>query len=215
MTPILPPESDERPVVRRPAPTAAEADELMRIARNVTNAYLRTRPRARRDFDHLLSDATLGCVKAWRRYDPERGASLSTYAYLRARNEVLDGIRVRGNLTREECTAGLVDEDVPAARRVPVSIESLAEFTGMPLVVVDPTAQRDYERAEASIVLPGLLRVLPDRERQVIVDIYLRERTAVQVAKDLGVTESRVSQLRKAALAQMRQSTDLIAADAA
>ncbi|MGH9666211.1 MAG: sigma-70 family RNA polymerase sigma factor [Bryobacteraceae bacterium] len=67
------------------------------------------------------------------------------------------------------------------------------------LLVVDPVAaidQRlDLERGIAS---------LRARQRRVVREVDLKERTLLSVARDLGVSESRVSQLRRSAIDKLR-----------
>ena len=46
--------------------------------------------------------------------------------------------------------------------------------------------------------------MLPERHRLVVVGYFLEERTSVDLARFLGVTESRVSQLRSDALEMLR-----------
>jgi RNA polymerase sigma factor FliA len=59
-------------------------------------------------------------------------------------------------------------------------------------------------RRERLGYLRDAVDVLPDRLRTVIVEYFFAERPMTQIAKDLGVTESRVSQLRAEALSLLR-----------
>jgi RNA polymerase sigma factor for flagellar operon FliA len=52
--------------------------------------------------------------------------------------------------------------------------------------------------------LRDAIDALPERLRKVVVDYFFTERPMAEIAKDLGVTESRVSHLRAEALAQLR-----------
>jgi len=45
------------------------------------------------EYDDLVSDGTVGLMKAWERFDPERGVKFETYASYRIRGEILDGLK--------------------------------------------------------------------------------------------------------------------------
>ncbi|MGZ4617292.1 MAG: sigma-70 family RNA polymerase sigma factor [Frankiaceae bacterium] len=66
----------------------------------------------------------------------------------------------------------------------------------------DPADQL-VNREQAAYVRDAL-ELLPDRLRAVVEGYFLQGRTSAEIAADLGVTESRVSQMRSEALALMR-----------
>ncbi|NQU16932.1 MAG: sigma-70 family RNA polymerase sigma factor [Candidatus Saganbacteria bacterium] len=45
------------------------------------------------DYHDLVSDGTVGLMKAWERFDPKRGVKFETYASYRIRGEILDGLK--------------------------------------------------------------------------------------------------------------------------
>ncbi|MCX5750690.1 MAG: sigma-70 family RNA polymerase sigma factor [Candidatus Saganbacteria bacterium] len=45
------------------------------------------------DYNDLVSDGTVGLMKAWNNFDPNRGVKFETYASYRIRGEILDGLR--------------------------------------------------------------------------------------------------------------------------
>jgi RNA polymerase sigma factor for flagellar operon FliA len=45
------------------------------------------------DYNDLVSDGTVGLMKAWERFDPGRGVKFETYASYRIRGEILDGLK--------------------------------------------------------------------------------------------------------------------------
>src|SRR3989339_2010046 len=45
------------------------------------------------EYDDLVSDGTIGLMKAWDNFDPKRGVKFETYASYRVRGEILDGLR--------------------------------------------------------------------------------------------------------------------------
>lgn len=60
------------------------------------------------------------------------------------------------------------------------------------------------ERKQQRQILAAAIDKLPERERQVIALYYVKELTMKEVAEVLGVTESRVSQLKSQAAARLR-----------
>lgn len=44
-------------------------------------------------YDDMVSDGTVGLMKAWENFDPKRGVKFETYASYRIRGEMLDGLK--------------------------------------------------------------------------------------------------------------------------
>lgn len=44
-------------------------------------------------YDDLVSDGTIGLMKAWDNFDPKRGVKFETYSSYRIRGEILDGLK--------------------------------------------------------------------------------------------------------------------------
>lgn len=87
------------------------------------------------------------------------------------------------------------------------------EDTTIPLVatIVDPTAPEPdtvIESTERSAYLRDAVAALPDRHRQVIQGYFLDGKTSQRIAEELGITQSRVSQLRADALEMMREGLE-------
>ena len=78
--------------------------------------------------------------------------------------------------------------------------------TTLAAIVLAPGADplEELERRERDNYVHDALASLPVRLRQVLVGYFLEGRTSAQLADDLGVTESRISQLRSEALALVR-----------
>ncbi|MDD5382856.1 MAG: sigma-70 family RNA polymerase sigma factor [Candidatus Margulisbacteria bacterium] len=45
------------------------------------------------EYDDLVSDGTIGLMKAWENFDADRGVKFETYASYRIRGEILDGLK--------------------------------------------------------------------------------------------------------------------------
>jgi RNA polymerase sigma factor for flagellar operon FliA len=66
----------------------------------------------------------------------------------------------------------------------------------------DPLEQLEHRERDSYV--QDALRLLPERVRAVVVGYFLEGRTSAELADELGVTESRVSQLRSEGLRMMR-----------
>jgi len=78
-------------------------------------------------------------------------------------------------------------------------------------VLIDPTMlepDEDVELREMRGYLRDAVRLLPERHRAVIVGYFLEGSTSLDLARYLGVTESRISQLRSEALVMLREGID-------
>ena len=69
-----------------------------------------------------------------------------------------------------------------------------------------PTPEQLVEHRERLAYLVEAVAELPDRLRIVISDYFLEERPMAEIATELGVTESRVSQMRAEALVLLRDA---------
>lgn len=67
---------------------------------------------------------------------------------------------------------------------------------------VEPS--EELEKRELHAYLRDAVSLLPERHRMVVVGYFIEERTSQELARFLGVTESRVSQMRTEALAMLR-----------
>jgi RNA polymerase sigma factor for flagellar operon FliA len=96
-----------------------------------------------------------------------------------------------------------VDADVQ--RAAVLSIQGLTENDGADLL---PTTEAGPEglllRREQIGLLHDAIAELPERLRTVVEQYFFEQRKMIDIAEDLGVTESRVSQLRSEALAMLR-----------
>lgn len=80
--------------------------------------------------------------------------------------------------------------------------------------MVEPSVQ--LEDRELHAYLRDAVALLPERHRLVVVGYFLEERTSDELARFLGVTESRISQMRSEALAMLKDGIErqYVAADA-
>lgn len=72
--------------------------------------------------------------------------------------------------------------------------------------VLEPSAE--LEHRELYAYLRDAVSLLPERHRLVVVGYFLEERTSEDLARFLGVTESRISQMRSEALAMLKDGIE-------
>ncbi len=101
------------------------------------------------------------------------------------------------------------------ARSVVLALESLSttseEGSSVLEIMADRTAvepAEELERRELHGYLRDAVHLLPERQRSVVVGYFLEGRTSLDLARELGVTESRISQLRSEGLAMLRDGIE-------
>ena len=79
--------------------------------------------------------------------------------------------------------------------------------TTLAAIVLDPGADplEELERRERDNYVTDALQTLPERLSAVLVGYFLEGRTSAELAAELGVTESRISQMRSEALTLVRE----------
>ncbi len=179
---------------------------VQRIARRTATSY--GLPQGVETAD-LESCGVLGFVEAWERFDAERGVAFGVYAIPRVRGAIIDAIR--------------------AGDWVPRKARQKARATGEPLLllvsmhgrtenteiaaerVADeqmPLPGEELDAAETRRELIGAINRLPQRERLIVSLRYFEGTQFAEIARVLGVTESRVSQLHTRALRMLRTTLE-------
>ncbi len=80
----------------------------------------------------------------------------------------------------------------------------------LPREFTDRKPLQDFEasRGQISGHVLGALEKLEEKERKVLIEYFFSQKTLVQTGDSLGVAESRVSQMKKAALIRMKELLD-------
>ena len=97
------------------------------------------------------------------------------------------------------------DEDVARAQVLSLHA-SEDDAIGESLVSTSPDPQATLEQRERLVYLTEAVAELPERLRFVVEQYFLAERPMAEIAATLGVTESRISQLRAEALVLLRDA---------
>lgn len=183
------------------------------------------------DFEEYVQWATLGMIEALDRYDPHRGAQFRTYAHVRMLGSIRNGLEhISERQEQLSLHRKLVAERVAAARgssRVEGErpdatqlMDVMAEISASMMLsfMLDDTGML---RGEESALPDGsyesvlfkqeqqrvreLITQLTPREQSVIRLHYLQGLTYEDIARTLGITRGRVSQLHEQALGRMRR----------
>jgi len=151
-------------------------------------------------FDDLVSAGMIGLIQAVDRFDRSRDLKFKTYAQYRIRGAMLDFLREEDPLSRGERRR--VRESASTAH-VTISLDQLSAPAANRLVRCETRTVSDL--AMSSEVRTAR-RCLSDRENRVIAMLFDLGCQSREVAADLKVNESRVSQIKHRALAKLRMA---------
>lgn len=176
-------------------------------------------------FDDYLQYARIGLLEAIDRYDPNREASFETFSTYRIRGAILNGLgkesEVAAQRSHWRAHAAERFESLRAAASPDVAQSELEHFVQLTVTVAlaillgpdeEPTDHSVRANPYAATELSQLRQLtrslvdrLPDRERSVVRDHYFEYREFQVIARDLGVTKGRISQLHAQALWRLRE----------
>lgn len=192
----------------RPLPqrSATEVEELVLSVDPLCRSYARRVCRnGVSEYDDVHQDARVGAIHAAHSWEPEV-ASFSTHAMHRIRGEVADGMRRRDVVSRS--IRANWDPDDPRLQNqtslnLPIG-EGAGELGDLlpdldepsPEQLVVEAAYFDWQCEQVQFAM----RMLSGYERDVVRDYFWGGMTLLQIAERMGLTESRISQIRSAAL---------------
>lgn len=179
------------------------------------------------DLDDLIGDGTLGLIDAIRRYDPSTGHAFSTYATLRIRGAILDGLRAADWAPRSVRSAarqierateqlegmlGRAPDEAELAERLGIDRELCHRLLGdihRSSVVSLEESETDPSVADPTEQLAVLLAaraLLPPREAFAVELHDLLGYPLTEVARRLHVSHSRAFQIHEHALDLLRRA---------
>jgi RNA polymerase sigma factor for flagellar operon FliA len=212
---------------------SAEAREAMfdrhaGFARQIAARQYRDRTRGDLELFELRQLAYAGLLEAIDRFDPDRGVPFRGYASRRITGSVLDGIAqasevreqvaFKGRL-RAERVRSLAPEDVDAMGASD-AMQALAELAaglaigflldggltaGEEAADPAPSAYESLAWRETVQGLRAAMDDLPEKEQLIIRQHYLHGVAFELIARLLGLSKGRVSQLHKAAIERLRK----------
>ncbi len=150
------------------------------------------------DTDDLVSEGTIGLIKASEKFDPGRGKPFVTFAAPYIRTAIEAAIRhVTG-----EVTVKSTDESIPVGSRNNYTLLHVLE---------DKNAQRADAKMERELLAEELedsLHLLDERETAVVrryFGVGFDRMTMAEIGGELGLKRERVRQVRDKALRKLRK----------
>lgn len=202
-------------------PSRNEIDELISWAQRQANALChRVGDALHRD--DLASAGMAGLAEALQRFDPTRGVDFVWFARRRMRGAIRDELRRIDPLSRrdrrwwreqsdpsapEEVVTPRGDEALRRASAVAQRLTRAQARAGILEQAADESAldpERACIRRDLEAHLRRALERLGARDQIVLLALYWEGSTTVALARRLGVTQGRVSQLRKEAVGRLR-----------
>lgn len=146
--------------------------------------------------DDLISEGTIGMMKAAQKYDPQRGKPFVTFAAPYIRQAIEQAISRLDTPTDMRST----DESLPRGSRNNYTLLNVLEDKD------SPRADAASEQMLSDDMLRGLGRL--DERQQAVVSRYFgidRERqTMAEIGQELGLKRERVRQIRNQALRKLK-----------
>ncbi len=189
--------------------------EHLPLVKKVANKIFRRLPEGVVEFDELVNTGVIGLIKAIERYDSNR-AKFSTYAYIKIRGEILDYLRKLDFLprsVREKLKNGEVSELKEEVATL-ISIEeklfgnSERYFVKDTLISDLPDPEDLVMKDEAKQILASAISQLSEKEQLVLQLIFVEELDLKSISEILGVSVSRVSQIKTGALKKLRKTLE-------
>jgi len=197
----------------------------------VSSLYGRIPPHS--DLDDLLGSALLGLAESINRYDPNKNATLKTFAKKRMVGAVKDELRRYDPLTRgqrnrlrdltEKKELEVKEKDVVLdkeeneemqslrlvcnhGRRLP--LEEFEADSSQTTSLSDQThspEERCHRKRICSIIKNNIGK-LNSRARNILELLYFQDLNTIEVGEKLGLSQSRISQIRYESLTLLRES---------
>lgn len=166
------------------------------------------------DASDFMQNAELGMLEALSRYEPERGVDFRAFARPRVRGAVFNGLR---SMMRErgisnddkrhaERLAHLHNDDGDAFDTVVDAVVALGMGFLLDHAAAEAVADAStyVQRDQTHLRLKTAVGRLPERLQTLVVAHYFDFMPFADIAEDMGVSRSRVSQLHREALQRLR-----------
>lgn len=159
------------------------------------------------DFGDLVGFGSLGLIEAVERFEPGRGFQFPTFASRRIHGAMLDGLRGADLLSRTErrkVKAGQRREPKPIGLHHVVGKDDDGRVVRMVDTMIDCAADSPQATIELQDEGRSLLRGLSTRKRLLLLLYYSEECSMKSIGEQLGISESRVSQIHSQLIGYLR-----------
>ena len=151
--------------------------------------------------DDLIGAGTIGLIQAVDRFEASRGLQFATYAKHRIRGAMLDFLREEDPLSRtERRRTRTTSRGAEGVLPTTISLEQLPAQEQREYALARCFSTRFADRVD----LDRARQCLSERENRVISLLFNLDWQNRDVASELGVNESRVSQIKQSALSKLR-----------
>ncbi|SMO56506.1 RNA polymerase, sigma 28 subunit, SigD/FliA/WhiG [Balnearium lithotrophicum] len=185
--------------------------ENLPLVKKIAGSIYRRIPEGIIDFDELVNTGVIGLIKAVENYN-EKKSSFSTYAYIKIRGEILDYLRkldplprnIRNKIKKSDWNE-IKDEVsffISIERELFNGSDTLKIKDTLVSSVINP--ETDLIKKELTALLSRAIGELSEREQLVLQLLFVEELDLKSVAEILGVTVSRVSQIKAGALKKLK-----------
>lgn len=197
----------KQPVLHEDPEKARRLNEARRYVLRKFAPRKMTRGMQRADY---LTELDLTLWKAGQQWDPKRG-SLFNFAVHKGRYVVREAELYYGYLTRPNWDRKCSGEEVPAEYCPPVSLTTLLALedadADMIAALIDTRSNPETQtlcHSEGERVWAAMDGLEP-RERMVLTLYYGEELLQEEIGRRMGLSRSRISQIRQAALQRLRE----------
>ena len=141
----------------------------------------------------LLQEGIVGLIESVERFDHTKGIKFTTFAPFRIRGRIIN----------------YLDRNKNRDINLDDSAQSMQEILGMATNFADPTnVIKNVEKIAEddmllSVVVQSLNR-LSEKERAVVTGIYIEDKKATDLAKEMGISNSYLSRLQKKGVRRLR-----------
>jgi RNA polymerase sigma factor for flagellar operon FliA len=173
------------------------------------------------EYDDLIQEGFIGLCDAAKKWDNRPDVKFTTYASHRIEGAIYDAARVARPFTRSELNHAIAGDDLSefkqyetatervyqlwSAKRM-ISLNSLIKKQKMQDVTVEDTLldelsldehTRDLIRIDTENEIMTAIQTLKERERLILYMYYWEEMSGTEIGNYFGITECRISQIRK------------------
>ena len=167
------------------------------------------------NLDDLFQVGCIGLIKAIDNFDPAQEVRFSTYGVPMIIGEIRRFLRDNNALRVSRSLRDTAYRAMQSRREVAAALESVVEpisleepvYTdgGDAMYVIDQVRDPDGEDSWISgLQFRQTVAGLTPREKKIMELRYLKGKTQMEVAKEIGISQAQVSRLEKAALGQFR-----------
>jgi RNA polymerase sigma factor for flagellar operon FliA len=210
-----------------PAARVALVERYLGLAQKIAGRLFKARGGADIEFEEYRQLAYMGLMESVDRFDPARGASFSTYASYRIEGAVHNGLEKltekrqqsawRRRVAKDRAQSMLEPSEGDPARP---SFEALADIAigialgtllqGSGIVAQERPGEEDSPYSgrvlgELGEDVRRAVDALPERERMVIRHHYFQHVSFDLIARTLGLSKGRISQIHRRALMLLRE----------